>query len=114
MHVMSDTRCNHVARDESAPAKARIVAAGHDICQARLDGRLDGNLGISLQKARQHGPKYEPSDWRRHGQTKVARRLISKRVDRLDRGIESIEQRPELNQETLAGISWSDAARRAI
>jgi hypothetical protein len=44
----------------------------------------------------------------------VARWLISKRVDRLDRGIESIEQRPELNQETLAGISWSDAARRAI
>jgi hypothetical protein len=42
----------------------------------------------------------------------MAHRLIAKRVDRLDRGIESVKQRPELNQEAVAGISWTNAARR--
>ena len=44
----------------------------------------------------------------------MACRLFAKRVDRFDRGIESVKQRVQLGQKALAGIGRGDAACRAV
>ena len=100
--------------DTLAGADSRIEATGDDVGQRRVDGDLQIDCGVLREKAREQRREHEVRRWRQYRKAQEPGGLVAEYVDRLEDGVEVVEQRAQPRQQPLASRRRRYAARRPV